>query len=101
MTIKKSKLTSYYFHRLDILICDSSEHLELFEGEIETDVPYFGGRKKGKRGRGAAGKTPVFGLLKHNGNLYTVIVPNSQSSTLLPIIQEKVKSDCMVLYRHL
>ena len=36
----------------------------MFGGEIEVDESYFGGRRKGKRGRGAAGKIPVFGLLK-------------------------------------
>ena len=87
---------SYYFHRLRLLIHNNSEHLEMFEGEIEVDESYFGGRRKGKRGRGAAGKTPVFGLLKRNGKVYTVIVPNAQSSTLLPIIREKVKPDSIV-----
>ena len=87
---------SYYFHRLRLLIHDNSEHLEMFEGEIEVDESYFGGRRKGKRGRGAAGKTPVFGLLKRNGKVYPVIVPNAQSSTLLPIIREKVKPDSIV-----
>ena len=87
---------SYYFHRLRLLIHDNSEHLEMFEGEIEVDESYFGGRRKRKRGRGAAGKTPVFGLLKRNGKVYTVIVPNAQSSTLLPIIREKVKPDSIV-----
>ncbi len=87
---------SYYFHRLRLLIHDNSEHLEMFEGEIEVDESYFGGRRKGKRGRGAAGKTPVFGLLKRKGKVYTVIVPNAQSSTLLPIIREKVKPDSIV-----
>ena len=87
---------SYYFHRLRLLIHDNSEHLEIFEGEIEVDESYFGGRRKGKRGRGAAGKTPVFGLLKRNGKVYAVIVPNAQSNTLLPIIREKVKPDSIV-----
>ena len=36
----------------------------MFGGEIEVDESYFGGRRKEKRGRGAAGKIPVFGLLK-------------------------------------
>jgi transposase len=36
-------------------------------GEIEVDESYFGGIRKGKRGRGAAGKVPVFGLLKRGG----------------------------------
>ena len=36
----------------------------MFGGEIEVDESYFGGRRKGRRGRGAGGKIPVFGLLK-------------------------------------
>ena len=32
-------------------------------GEFEVDESYFGAKRvRGKRGRGAAGKTPVFGL---------------------------------------
>lgn len=48
----------------------------MFDGEVEVDESYFGGRRKGKRGRGAAGKNAVFGLLKRNGKVYTVAVPN-------------------------
>ncbi len=51
----------YYFQRLRQVIYDHSEHLELLDGEVEADESYFGGRRKGKRGRGAAGKVPVFG----------------------------------------
>lgn len=68
----------------------------MFEGEIEVDESYFGGHRKGKRGRGAACKTAVFGLLKRDGKVYTVVVPNAQSATLLPIIREKVKPDSIV-----
>ena len=87
---------AYYFHRLRLLIYQTSLHLEMFEGEIEADESYFGGIRKGKRGRGAAGKVAVFGLLKRNGKVYTVVVPNAQSATLLPIIREKVKPDSIV-----
>lgn len=66
------------------------------DGEIEADESYFGGIRKGKRGRGAGGKTAVFGLLKRNGKVYTVAVPNTQSATLLPMIREKVKPDSIV-----
>ena len=47
---------AYYFHRLRLLIFHSSPHLEMFDGEVEADESYFGGHRKGKRGRGAAGK---------------------------------------------
>ncbi|MDW0537290.1 IS1595 family transposase, partial [Mannheimia haemolytica] len=42
---------AYYFHRLRLLIYQHSPHLEMFEGEIEVDEGYFGGHRKGKRGR--------------------------------------------------
>ena len=42
---------------------------ELLGGEVEIDESYFGGRRKGKRGRGAGGKVPVFGLLKRGGKV--------------------------------
>ena len=58
-------------------------------GEVEADESYFGGVQKGKRGRGAAGKVAVFDLLKRGGKVYTAIVPNAKTETLLPIIQEK------------
>ena len=59
-------------------------------GEIEVDESYFGGRRKGKRGRGAAGKIPVFGILKRGGKVYTKIIPDAASATLIPIIGRKV-----------
>ena len=95
VNVNKTTAT-YYFHRLRLLIYENSPHLEMFEGEIEADESYFGGRRKGKRGRGAAGKTAVFGLLKRNSKVYTVAVPNTKSATLIPIIREQVRPDSIV-----
>jgi transposase len=39
----------------------------VLSGEIEMDESYFGGRRKGNRGRGAAGKIPVFGIPERRG----------------------------------
>ena len=62
-----------------------------FSGEIECDESYFGARRvRGKRGRGAAGKTPVFGLLKRDGKVYVEIVRNCSKESLMPIIQGKI-----------
>ena len=58
---------AYYFHRLRQLSYQAVEDETLFSGEIEVDESYFGGSRKGKRGRGAAGKIPVFGTLKRAG----------------------------------
>ena len=92
------KTAAYYFHRLRVII---REHLEkeaneFLSGEIEVDESYFGGSRKGKRGRGAGGKTPVFGLLKRGGKVYTKIINDAKSETLMPIIQEKVIPDSIV-----
>ena len=66
---KTTATASYYFHRLRLLIYEKNQEPGLFEGEIEVDESYFGGTRKGKRGRGAGSKVPVFGLLKRNGKV--------------------------------
>ena len=43
-----------------------------------------------KRGHGAGGKGPVSGLLKPKGKVYTKIILDAHSTTLVPIIEEKV-----------
>ena len=88
----------FYYHRLRLLIFDYQKQCEaeLFDGKIEVDESYFGGIRKGKRGRGSAGKIPVFGLLKHGGMVYTKVIPNAKSETLIPIIEEKVIPDSIV-----
>ena len=62
---------AYYFHRLREIIALEleAEADDVFDGKIEVDESYFGGRRKGKRGRGSAGKIPVFGLLKRGGKV--------------------------------
>ena len=46
-------------------------------GEFEVNESYFGAKRvRGKRGRGAAGKTPLFGLLKRSGKVIVRIVPD-------------------------
>jgi transposase len=60
----------------------------LSAGRVEVDESYFGARRvRGKRGRGASGKTIVFGLLKREGKVYTEIVPDCKKATLRAIIR--------------
>lgn len=84
-----------FYQRLRQLIASKQESFVL-SGEIEADESYFGGVRKGRRGRGAAGKVPVFGLLKRGGKVYTAIIPDAKASTLIPIIREKVTPDSIV-----
>ena len=84
-----------FFMMLRQIIASNLPSYEL-SGEVEADESYFGGVRKGMRGRGAAGKVAVFGLLKRGGKVYTAIIPNAKTETLLPIIQEKVMPDSIV-----
>ena len=47
------------------------------------DESYFGGRRKGNRGRGAAGKIPVFGILERNGIVRIEVIKGVTAQTLL------------------
>ena len=69
---------------------------EVFEGPVDLDESYFGGRRKGRRGRGAAGKVVIFGILKRNGRIYTVVVDNAKPDTLMPVIKQKIILDSIV-----
>ena len=90
--------SAFYFHRLREIIAKEleAESEAMFGGEIEVDESYFGGRRKGKRGRVAAGKIPVFGLLKRGGKVYARVIPDAKGGTLLPIIERKVVPDSIV-----
>lgn len=67
-------------------------------GEIELDESYFGARRvRGVRGRGAKGKTAVFGMLKRGDKVYTQIVKSCSVSDLIPIIRGKA-DDSAVIY---
>ena len=68
-----------------------------FAGEVEIDESYFGPRRvRGKRGRGAGGKTPVIGLLKRGGKVFTELVENCSKAALMPIIKGQVLSEATV-----
>ena len=90
------KSAALFFHRLRTIIHLATEDESPLEGEIEVDESYFGGVRKGKRGRGAAGKTPVFGLLKRGGRVYARIIPDTAGKTLLGIIEKKITPDSIV-----
>ena len=75
-------------------ICESETP---FKGEIEVDESYFGAKRvRGKRGRGAAGKTPVFGILQRQGKVYTEIVPDCAKATLQGIIRGRVSPESII-----
>ena len=94
------KTATFYYHRLRMLICLATENESAFAGEIEVDESYFGGHRKGKRGRGAAGKVPVFGILKRGGKVYTKVIADTKAKTLMGIMQKQIKPDSIVYTDH-
>jgi transposase len=76
--------------RLAILAYSEHEFKKL-HGKIEADESYFGGKRKGNRGRGAHNKQPVFGILERNGRVYTAVIENVSAKTLFEHIQKKTR----------
>lgn len=76
------------------LVCEQHSPLK---GAVEIDESYFGARRvRGKRGRGAYGKTIVFGLLKRDGLVYTEIVPNCEKPTLQGVIRGHIALESVI-----
>ena len=86
-----------YLAAIRLRIAEYCEDESPVQGEIEVDESFFGARRvKGKRGRGALGKTIVFGLYKRHGKVYTEIVPDCSRVTLQAIIRGRVTLDSVI-----
>ena len=84
-------------HELRKLMAEADDKGPL-SGVIECDETYLGGRKKpGKRGRGAAGKTAVFGMIEREGRVRAQPVANVKKTTLQTKIAENVQPDSIVI----
>lgn len=71
-------------------------------GVVELDETYYGGRHYGgKRGLGAANKTPVFGMVERGGRVLTKVVRKVKKHTILPIIKRTIAKDALVITDHL
>jgi transposase len=75
--LSQEQLQDVRFHLLEF----EQECHEVFGDEIEVVESYFGGKRKGQRGHGAAGK------------VYTKIIPDTSAATLFPIIEGQVIPD--------
>ena len=91
LKINRNTINSYFNEFRKKILEKSIKNQQMEFGEFELDESYFGARRiRGKRGRGAAGKTPVFGLLKRDGKVFVTVVPNCSKEVLMPVIQGKI-----------
>ena len=82
----------YGLLRQRVVALAESEAQPFVGGIVEIDESYFGPRRvRGRRGRGAAKKIPVIGLLKRAGKVFTQIVPNCSKTELIKVVHHQVK----------
>jgi len=84
------------YHILHHAIVITDTNYQSFSGEIEMDQSYFGERRKGDRGRGAAGKVPVFGILERCRKVTVEVVPDVKGDTLLELAIKKIKRGSLI-----
>jgi transposase len=78
------------------IVANSKDAQDLLNGEIELDESYFGGKRKGKRGRGAYNKVPVFGILERNGTVLVEVVKDVTAESLLSMTVKTVRRGSIV-----
>jgi transposase-like protein/predicted RNA-binding Zn-ribbon protein involved in translation (DUF1610 family) len=83
-------------HELRKLMGGKNDANPPLAGHVEVDETYVGGRRKGIRGRGAKGKTPVMGMLERDGNVKGQVVSDVRRNTLQPVIEQNVVSGSTV-----
>ena len=75
------------FHEIRKALGDNDA---ILHGEVEVDETYIGGKRPGKRGRGAEGKTIVMGMVERGGKAKAKVIPDVRARTLIPEIQTSI-----------
>ena len=85
-------------NQVRVRIAEFCEEESIFKtGEVEMDESYFGARRvRGLRGRGARGKTIVFGLRKRKGKVYTQVIKNCSKKEIIPLISKKISKSAII-----
>lgn len=96
LKVNRHTTDKLYNHIREKIVEHSNKQTPLGFGEHEVDESYFGGHRKGNRGRGAAGKVAVFGILKRNGKVFTTPVTDVTKKTLRQIIKQQVDEGSVI-----
>ena len=92
--VNRKTADRYYNYFRELILKNQEEERARFlsEDETEVDETYFGPtRVRGKRGRGAANKIAVVGLLQRKGKVFTKPVDKCTKKELLPVILNRVR----------
>lgn len=89
---------THFYHRLRKLIAARLQRAGPLSagGEVEVDEVYFCGAGKTRESRIPASNRPVFGLLSRGGKIQTMMVPNTQQDTLLPLLRNTIDPEAIV-----
>ena len=69
----------------------------LLDGEVEINDSYIGGKRKGRRGRGAAGKTPIIGMIARNGKAFAKPVSRLTFDEISETVIGRVDDDATII----
>lgn len=93
------------FHRIREMLMDPTD--DRFDGEIEIDEMYVGGRRKQNMGRRPAPKKAVLGIVERGGRVSATVIPDASAWTLQPRVLKRVTHTATVFtdewggYKHL
>lgn len=98
LTVNRNTVNLWYRSFRQQILAYEAKAFPKLSGEIELDESYFGGPRKkihakdrGKRGRGAEHKAPVFGVLKRDGRVYTQVIKNASKQELMSIVRQIIR----------
>jgi len=87
-----------WLHRLRVAMVRPGR--DRLSGVVEVDEAYIGGKHKGKRGRGAEGKSLVFIAAEdkdgHIGRIRLRLIPDASGESLIPAVKDAVEAGSIV-----
>ena len=78
------------------ILMAKADGFETLKGHVEMDEAYVGGYRPGKRGRGASGKSIVFGMQERGGRTMAEVIPDAKTKTLRETVLRNVKRGSVV-----
>lgn len=91
LRISYKTVAARYAAYRNAIIKYTKQEFKKLKGLVEADESYFGGKRKGNRGRGAFNKQAVFGILERDGRVYTTVVDDVSAETLFDHIKKKTR----------